>query len=187
MTEESEIQEVSNKSPRKLLENKFVLAGAVFLICVSIGAPIGYFLMPSAPQEESASEEPIESTEHAEHTDHFGLKQEGEYEEIILLDGEEAPGAIAPLETFLVNLADEKYIRMQVQVEFNTPDVPSQLSYKLVAIRDELITHLTQQSATSLMAIQGKTDLKQVIREAINKQLKREVVRNVFFTQFVIQ
>ena len=44
MTEESEIKEVSKKSPLKLLENKFVLATAVFLVCVGVGAPIGFFL-----------------------------------------------------------------------------------------------------------------------------------------------
>jgi len=187
MTEESEIKEVSKKSPLKLLENKFVLATAVFLVCVGVGAPIGFFLMPSIPQEEPISEEVVKLEDHADHNDHATLNQEGEYDEIILLDGEEAPGGIAPFETFLVNLVDGKYIRMQVQVEFNTPDVPIQLSYKLVAIRDELITHLTQQSATDLMAIEGKNNLKRVIRETVNKQLKREVVRNVFFTQFVIQ
>lgn len=184
MAEESEVQEVAEKSPRRFLENKFVLATAVFLVCVGVGAPIGYFLMPTTPGEEVETPEVSIAEEESEHAT---FKQEGEYDDIVLLDGEEAPGAIAPFETFLVNLADGKYIRLQVQIEFNTPDLPRQLSYKFVAIRDELITHLTQQSAASLMLIEGKDDLKKVIRETVNKQLKREVVRNVFFTQFVIQ
>ena len=187
MAEESENQEAPEKKSKKLLENKVVLATAVFLVCVGIGAPIGYLLVPKAPQVEAEPEVLPAIEEHHTEESHMALLPESQYEEIVLLEGEEAPGAIAPFEAFLANLDGGKYIRLQLQVEFNTPDIPPQLTYKMVKIRDEILNHLTQQSATELLLPSGKKALKEMSRKIINDQFKREVVRNIFFTQFVIQ
>jgi flagellar basal body-associated protein FliL len=46
---------------------------------------------------------------------------------------------------------------------------------------------LTEQSATTLEDSQGKEKIKKNIRDLINEQLRREDVRRIYFTQFVIQ
>ncbi len=187
MAEDSENQEVQEQESKKLLGNKYVLATAVFLLCVGIGAPIGYFLVPHAPEDISQDQEVLPVEEEHEEPMHTSLVAESDYDEITLMEGEEAPGAIAPFDTFLANLVGGKYIRLQVQIEFTTPDVPSRLNYKLVAIRDSILTHLTEQSAEELYLPSGKKRLKEEIRKTIDGEMRGEVVRNVFFTQFVIQ
>jgi flagellar basal body-associated protein FliL len=56
-----------------------------------------------------------------------------------------------------------------------------------VAIRDSILTHLKEQSAEVLYLPSGKIRLKEEIRKTIDGEMRGEVVRNVFFTQFVIQ
>jgi flagellar basal body-associated protein FliL len=92
-----------------------------------------------------------------------------------------------PFETFLVNLSGGKYLRLQMQAEMETPDVPRRLYGRIVPIRDGVITMLTQKAATDLESAEGKELLKKSIKDLINEQLKRQDVRRIYFTQFVIQ
>ncbi|NBS70712.1 hypothetical protein EBT31_17635, partial [bacterium] len=55
-----------------------------------------------------------------------------------LEEGEELLGAIVPLDTFLLNLAKGKYIRMQVQLEFSGLDIPKSFYSRAVPIRDSI-------------------------------------------------
>jgi flagellar basal body-associated protein FliL len=104
-----------------------------------------------------------------------------------LEEGEEPLGAIVPLETFLVNLSGGKYIRAQVQVEFESLDVPRRFYTRSVPIRDGIISMLTQMTAENLESAKGKDKLRAEIRSVINTTLRKEEVRRVYFTQFVIQ
>jgi flagellar FliL protein len=114
-------------------------------------------------------------------------KLEGADETIDFEEGEEAIGAIVPLDTFLVNLTGGKYVRVQVQVEFDSMDVPSRFYTRMVPIRDGIISLLTQQTYESLEDGKGKDKLKIAIRNLMNELLRKEEVRKVYFTQFVIQ
>jgi flagellar FliL protein len=96
-------------------------------------------------------------------------------------------GAIIPFETFLVNLSGGKYIRLQAQVEFETLDVPRRFYTRAVPIRDGIISLLTQMTAENLETSKGKDKLRAEIRSTINTALRKEEVRRVYFTQFVIQ
>jgi flagellar basal body-associated protein FliL len=104
-----------------------------------------------------------------------------------LQDGEERIGAIAPFETFLVNLSGGKYLRLQLQVEMEGTDVPRRFHARMVPIRDGIISLLTQKKSDELEDVKGKDGLKRAIRDLINEHLKRQDVKRVYFTQFVIQ
>jgi flagellar basal body-associated protein FliL len=164
---------------------KVVLAAGVALAILGIGAPVGYFLIgPSeAPQEsadvvENITEPEVEAQADAPQTEDDALT---------LLEGEEALGAIVPLDTFLVNLSGGKYLRLQLQAEMETPDVPRRLYGRIVPIRDSIITMLTQKTATELENAEGKDTLKKNIKDLMNEQLRRQDVKRIYFTQFVIQ
>jgi flagellar FliL protein len=92
-----------------------------------------------------------------------------------------------PLETFLVNLSGGKYVRAQIQLEFETLDVPRKFYTRAVPIRDGIISMLTQMTAENLESSKGKDKLRAEIRSLINTVLRKEEVRRVYFTQFVIQ
>jgi flagellar basal body-associated protein FliL len=162
----------------------FLVIGLVSLVLLA-GVPAAYFLLskPAAKLDEltpDAAEE--EEDEGGKQGKLAGSNDALEFEE-----GEEALGAIVPFDTFLVNLTGGKYVRVQVQVEFDGMDVPSRFYTRLVPIRDGIISLLTQQTAEVLEDSKGKDKLKIAMRNLMNEVLRAEHVRKVYFTQFVIQ
>jgi flagellar FliL protein len=165
-----------------------VIIAALVMLLVGAGVPVGYFLLksPEPLQEEKAEEVevPADGEEEAQEHDDAAAKA---VEEPELAEGEEALGAIVPLDTFVVNLSGGKYIRLQAQAELETPDIPRRFYSRVVPMRDQIISLLTQKRADELEDAQGKEKLKAQMREIMNQQLRREDVRRIYFTQFVIQ
>jgi flagellar basal body-associated protein FliL len=176
---EGEAQEAAAPTSRK---RKLIIAGAAAAVCLGIGTPLGFFLLKP---EEKKEEQPV--SEKLTDIEEDSVPESSEGAESALREDEESLGAIVPFETFLVNLSGGKYLRLQMQAEFVTPDVPKRLYSRLVPIRDSIISMLTEQSATALEDSQGKEKVKKNIRDIINEQLRREDVRRIYFTQFVIQ
>ena len=164
-------------------KKKMIILASVALLVVGIGAPVGFFMLSGDKPEPEVTEAAEAKLDHSQPES----EPEGTQDTEELEEGEEALGAILPLDTFLVNLAGGKYIRLQMQVEFETPDVPKKIYTRMVPIRDDIITLLTQQEASGLEDVNGKEKLKKSIRDLINGRLRREDVRRVYFTQFVIQ
>lgn len=163
--------------------SKLMLAlGALALVVISAGIPTAYFVFVAnkAPvTEELASDSATESE--------GGLVAEGADDEEELSDDEERLGAILPLETFLINLDGGSYLRTQVQLEFVGTVVPTSFVRNQVVVRDGLIALMSRKKAEELGSSKGRESLKTEIRELINEVLKREEIKRVFFTQFVIQ
>ena len=112
------------------------------------------------------------------------LSQDAEEE---LEEGEEILGAIAPLDTFVVNLKGGRFIRLQMQLEFVERDVPQRLLQRAAIVRDAIITLLTTKSAEDMLEREGKEKLRKEVRNLVNEALKKELVKKVYFTQFVVQ
>jgi flagellar basal body-associated protein FliL len=182
--ESSDQEQVTASSSASGKKSLFVFV-AVFLLIVGVGAPVGYFLLQEPPLEieEEISEVDIAPVEEAK----LQAEVEQSSHEVELEEGEELLGAIVPLDAFLVNLSGGKYIRLQVQAELETPETPSRFYSRVVPMRDQIITLLTQKTAGELEDSAGKEKLKTSIREIMNQQLRREDVRRIYFTQFVIQ
>ena len=158
----------------------FIIIGGLVFLVLAIGAPVAFFTLRSTgPKTEEVSSDAAEG----KLATGEGYDFEDELEE-----GEEPIGAILPLDSFVVNLAGgAKFIRLQVQVEFNSLDIPRKLYPRLVPIRDSIITMLTQRSPEDLGSTKGKDTLRSDIKDMINETLKREEVKKIYFTQFVIQ
>jgi flagellar FliL protein len=119
--------------------------------------------------------------------DDIGFKAEGTDEELELEDGEEPLGAIYPLDTVLVNLSGGKFIRCQVQLEFSGRDVPKKFFSHVVPIRDEMIRLFTSRSEADVTSSKGKAQLKADIKAIVAAITKKDLVKNVYFTQFIVQ
>ncbi len=186
MAEEKETEQTETQAPPASRSGKkmLVIAGVV-LLAVGIGAPIGYFMFGSSEPPPQVEDVKVD-TKHEE-GDAAHSKLEGHGDSLELEEGEEALGAIVPFETFLVNLSGGKYIRLQLQVEFESADIPKRFYSRMVPIRDAVIALLTQQSANDLEDSKGKEKLKKDVKDLINEHLHREDARRVYFTQFVIQ
>ena len=65
--------------------------------------------------------------------------------------------------------------------------MPKRFYVRLVPIRDGVIRILSSRTPSELMSHEGKEALKQALKEMMNDVLKKEEVKNIYFTQFVVQ
>ena len=176
---EGEAAPAPAKKSKKAL---FIGVGAGVGLLLLIGIPLIIMLMRSKPQIDP----------HALPADAAKLQEpqhqpEGAAGEEEIEEGEEPLGAILPLETFILNLSGGKYIRMQIQFEFDGRDIPKRLYPRMVPLRDAIITLVTRKAADDLASEKGKEILRKELRDTVNEMLRKEEVKRVYFTQFVIQ
>ncbi len=98
-----------------------------------------------------------------------------------------------PLEEFLVNLADGEdgetsYIRTEVSLLTNNAKNAEIIETNMDLIRDSVINKLRQKGAAEILADKnGVNNLKEEIKDQINKDYGSALVREVFITNLVIQ
>ncbi len=157
-----------------------LIVGGVILLLVAVGVPTALLLMKKSDAETAklAANAAGEDAVHPE-----GFAEEEEYDE-----NEEPIGAIYPLQTFVVNLAENNtFLRCQVQLEFVGQAVPKRFYVRQVPIRDAILNLLASRKPSELASESGKENLKSSIKDLVNEGLKREEVKQVYFTQFVMQ
>ena len=99
-------------------------------------------------------------------------------------------GALVPLDPFIANLADEqgtRYLRATLQVELYEARVPDELQARLPQVRDLLLTLFTSKAFAEVRTPQGKAQLREEIVSRINRALQKDLVKAVYFTDFVVQ
>ena len=101
-----------------------------------------------------------------------------------------APGPLFPLETFIVNLADEernRYLRVTMDLELVGPTDAEKLNERLSQIRDRILMILPSKRFDEIASMDGKTALRDEIIGKLNSLFPQKVVTNIFFTEFVVQ
>jgi flagellar protein FliL len=99
-------------------------------------------------------------------------------------------GALLALDPFIANLADEdgkRYLKATVQVEFTEGKVPPEVNARLPQIRDLLLTLFTSKMFAEIRTPQGKALLRDEIINRLNRVLRRDLVKAVYFTEFIVQ
>lgn len=96
--------------------------------------------------------------------------------------------AIVPLEPFVVNLsAPGRYLKITLHLELKSAKEQDGINLRMAMIRDVIITILSSKSADAVSGPEGKFQLKDEILFRVNQSLGREVVKNIYFTEFVMQ
>jgi flagellar protein FliL len=126
-----------------------------------------------------------------EHLDKDSAKENAEEQEFEeqdeIKEGEDIVGAIFPIETFLVNLSDSGYIRLEIQILLEQREVPRVLYLKTPILRDLIISLLSQKTRNQMLSQEGKSVLKQEISTIIDTVLKQKKTKQILFGQFVVQ
>lgn len=103
----------------------------------------------------------------------------------------EAVGVMYKLEpAFIVNLADPEltmYARVSVTLELSSPEVVTEVQKREPIIRDAVIEILSNKTSRELRSPEGREQLKLEIIKRINTILVQGGIRNVYFTEFVVQ
>ena len=167
MAEEKETQEVEEKSGgNKLL---LIVIIVLLLLLLVIGGLVAYFLLSGNDEEEQPPQ-----------------KIEKKHK----VDSMTEIGPIYPLDPFIVNLVSanaNRYLKCKIDLELDSPELQQEIDKKLPAIRDLIIQILSSKSVEEIQTAKGKQKLKEEIKRKINEILTTGEIRNVYFTEFVIQ
>ncbi|MBI3584848.1 MAG: flagellar basal body-associated FliL family protein [Nitrospinae bacterium] len=99
-------------------------------------------------------------------------------------------GPMLPLEPFIVNLAEpggKRFIKVTMEIELGSKELDVEFKNKLPQFKDHIITVLSSKTMDEVITAEGKFKLKEDIMARINQNLKTGVVKNIFFTEFVVQ
>ncbi len=99
-------------------------------------------------------------------------------------------GLMFPLEPFTVNLLSEsgrRYLKVEMNLEMEGEELSPELEEKKPVFRDIIIRQLSSKSLEEISTLKGKETLKEGIVNELNTRLKDGKVKNVYFTDFVVQ
>jgi flagellar protein FliL len=100
-----------------------------------------------------------------------------------------AMGPTFALERFVVNLADKnasKYLNVVMDIELSNEELSEEIEKRLPQIRDIVILILSSKRYDQISTNDGRKLLREEIKHTINGSLTKGSIKNVYFTNFVI-
>ncbi len=147
-----------------------ILIGAFLLIVVAMGG--GFFMMWNKMSSMNAQNSEV-------------VESGTEAEEVV-----ETMGPTKKLETFIVNLADkggERYLRVSMNLELEKEETVEVVGKILPKIRDAILMILPTKKYEDIGTVEGKSALRNEMLTKINEIMKPEKIKNIYFTEFVVQ
>jgi len=95
-----------------------------------------------------------------------------------------------PLDPFVLNLADRgRYLKMTIQIELPDESYVELVKQKMPQLRDTIITLVSSKSVNSISSPEGKFQLKDEILFRANQIMggEKDIIKNLYFTEFVMQ
>ncbi len=99
-------------------------------------------------------------------------------------------GIIYPLKTFVVNLADqdrERYLRVAINLELKDEVIAKDVEKRLPQIMDSILMILPTKKVQDIQSSTGKIALRDEILAKLNNIFKSDAIKNIYFTEFVVQ
>ncbi len=165
-----------------------MLVNVVFLI--GVGAFVVMKLSPKQGEVDAGQIVAGESGGHAASGGEHGAPAAGEHG--APATGTAAtPGAASFIkESFTVNLADpgrNHFAKVDVDIEITDDFVKEEVTRLVPKIRDFIVIVLSSKTYDQIITVDGKDFLREEIRNKINGYLSRGQIKNVYFSQFIIQ
>jgi len=92
--------------------------------------------------------------------------------------------------TFLVNLSDsggKRYLKITIQLELNSQLASQELNRRNVEVRDAMLMILSSKEFNDIGNAMGKTLLKRELMTRLNKMLRDGQVKEIYFSEFLVQ
>jgi flagellar FliL protein len=99
-------------------------------------------------------------------------------------------GPIYSLETFIVNLLGgrgKNYLKVKIDLELDNVKVTEEINRRLPQFRDSILTMLSNKTHEDIKTLEGKFQLRTEIISMLNQHLSSGKIKNVFFTDFIVQ
>jgi len=168
MAEENKEQEEQQQGGGK---KKLIILLVVFLLFLGGGGGAAYKFLVLDKQKEKQEENKAEKIqEEIRNVENLGIMFE--------------------VGTFVVNLADkdaDRYLKVTIILEVENEQVKQEVEKRLPQIKDSITTLLFTRTSKELKTAEGVEKLKEEILRRVNAILPLGGVKNVYFTDFVIQ
>ncbi|MDD3343186.1 MAG: flagellar basal body-associated protein FliL [Sulfurospirillaceae bacterium] len=99
-------------------------------------------------------------------------------------------GPMYPMTQFVVNLLSEsgnRYLKVALDLELSDIKLQPEMDHKKSLIRDIIIRTFSSKTFEEISTLKGKDKLKDEVLDKINENLSDGQVKNIFFTDFVVQ
>lgn len=168
MAEEKEKEE-EPKVEKKGSALKFIIIGVAVLVLAGGGFVAWQLFFAEKPED--ASTEAISS-------------------EDSIAKLEDAMSETFAMKTFVVNLNDpggKRYLKTNIELEYITEEMGEEMEHRLPQLRDLILLLLSSKSLDDVQTVDGKIALRRELIQRINQVLTTGKIRNLYFTEFVIQ
>lgn len=167
---QEETEEKKEGGSSKLL---LIVIIVLLLVLLIVGGLVAYFLLSG--NDDNQQDQP---------------QQEKKVEKKKKVSEMTEMGPIYPLDKFVVNLVSNgasRYLKCKMDLELDAPELQQEVDKKLPAIRDAIISILSSKTVEEIQTAKGKEKLKEEIKRKVNQMLDTGEIKNVYFTEFVIQ
>lgn len=189
-------KEHEDKAPegeeKKKSGNMLLIIIIVVLVLILVIGGVIFALMSGNHDAEAGSESSVQKEANAHNTE---APAEGEHAAAVHGSSHGAEslaevGIMFPLELFTVNLLSEsgrRYLKVEMNLELEGEELALELESKKPVLRDVIIRILSGKSLEEISTVKGKETLKEEIVNDLNQRVKDGKIKNVYFTDFVVQ
>jgi flagellar FliL protein len=161
--------------------NMVLIIVIVLLVVILIGGGAAAFLLLGSSHEEAAATSATaqqdvkaekKKTTSKKSTDHLAI------------------GPMYPMAQFVVNLLSEsgnRFLKVSIDLELSDPKLQPEMDHKKSLIRDIIIRTFSSKTFEEISTLKGKDKLKDEVLDKINENLSDGQVKNIYFTDFVVQ
>ena len=167
---------------------KWVIIGLVAVLLLGGGGTAFLMLQGGDEAEAEASAEDTGDEEEAASAEAAGA--EGDAADGGAAAAAEGESEFFSLEPFIVNINDgerDRFLKLKADLELSSPALKTELERRMPQVKDVIISLLSSQSFVDIKSIEGKDVLREELMVRLNTLVRKGKVRNVFFTEFVVQ
>ncbi|TSA82117.1 flagellar basal body-associated protein FliL [Helicobacter mehlei] len=178
------------KAPKKSKAILFVVVGAILVMLILVGVIAMLLLNKNATHEDNKKGTATNKARQIREASK--IDENGGGSDLMVKSSDYLSlGPLFPLsDPFVVNLISNngrRYLKTSISLELSDPKLLEEIKAKETAIKDTIIEILSSKSYEEIITLKGKNKLKEEIRSNINSFLIDGFIKNVFFTDFVIQ
>jgi len=99
-------------------------------------------------------------------------------------------GTMYPLQTFLVNIGeneDNRFLKTTLTLELDKEALKDELDKRMAQVRDIILLHLSTKRFPEVRSFDGKYILREELLEKLNNILITGKLKNLYFTEFIVQ
>lgn len=95
---------------------------------------------------------------------------------------------LVAVDPFVLNLAEQgRFLKVTMQLELSDAAFQQTIIDKIPQIKDAIIILISSKSSEAIASPEGKLQLKDEILLRANQVIGKDVIRNLYFTEFVMQ